>query len=190
METDNGIDEQQLIRQCQQKDKHAYGILVKRYMQRAYFAALGLVGSHESALDLSQEAFVRAYRSIKKLDPRRKFYTWYYQILRNLCFNYLRDRARHARTFSEIGQGVIESVVDQEQDTAAHLELAELQAALWNAMDTLKPHEREVIILKDFEQLTYKEIAEMLSCPIGTVMSRLFSARKSLKSRLEGYFDE
>jgi RNA polymerase sigma-70 factor (ECF subfamily) len=84
--------ERELIVRAQAGEAAAFGELVERYMRRAYFAALGLVGSSEDALDLSQEAFARAYRARKRIDPDRPFYTWFYQILRRLCFNFNRDR--------------------------------------------------------------------------------------------------
>ena len=190
MTKDDEIDERSIILRCQKGDKQIYGRLVEKYMKRAYFTALGLVGIHDGALDLSQDAFVRAYRSINKLDANRKFFTWYYQILRNLCFNYLRDNARHARPFSEIGDNQVDAIIDSSQDSSLEVEQNEMKEALWKAMDTLKPHEREIIMLKDFQEMSYKEIAESLDCPIGTVMSRLFTARQALKSKLESYFND
>lgn len=190
MEEDKEIDECSVILRCQKGDKQAYSMLVRKYMKRAYFTALGLVGSNEAALDLSQEAFVRAYGAIKKLDAERKFFTWYYQILRNLCFNYLRDRARQARLFSEIEQKQLNQIIDNSQDTIIQVEQDELKQVLWKAINLLKPQEREIIILKDFQEMSYKEIAESLACPLGTVMSRLYSARKTLKSKLKRYLDE
>ncbi len=184
------IDDRALIGRCQQGDKASFGQLVEKYMKRAYFTALGLVGDHEVALDLSQDAFVRAYRSIHKFDADRNFFTWYYQILRNLCFNYWRDHARHARPFSEIGNGEIESIIDLAQDSEKLAEQNEMKVALWRAMNELRPHEREIIVLKDFQELSYQQIAEALNCPIGTVMSRLFTARKALKQKLEHFFDD
>lgn len=186
----DAIDERSIILRCQNGDTQIYGRLVTKYMQRAYFTALGVVGVHESALDLSQEAFVRAFRSIQKLDANRKFFTWYYQILRNLCFNYLRDHARHACPFSELNADQLEQISDGSQDTSLRVEQDEMKEALWKAMDTLKPQEREIIILKDFQEFSYQQIAETLDCPVGTVMSRLYTARKALKSKLEKYFDE
>lgn len=183
-------DEHAIILRCQNGDRRSFGMLVEKHKKRAYFTALGLVGAHDSALDLSQEAFVRAYRSINKLDADRKFFTWYYQILRNLCFNYLRDSARHARPFSAIGDNQIDSIIDSSQDSAQQVEQNEMKAAVWKAMNELKPHEREIIILKDFQEMSYKEIAESMNCPIGTVMSRLFTARQALKSQLESYFND
>jgi len=179
------IDEKSVILRCQNGDKQAYGVLVKKYMKQAYFTALGLVGSHDNALDLSQEAFVKAFRSLDKFDANKKFYTWYYRILRNLCFNYLRDKARHARTFSEMGAGIFE-ILDKTQDVSQELEREEVKRAVWKGLAMLKEYEREIIILKDFQEMSYKKIAEILDRPIGTVMSRLYNARKALKVKLEG----
>ncbi|KAA3660568.1 MAG: hypothetical protein DWQ10_06400 [Calditrichaeota bacterium] len=178
--------ERELILRCQRGDKNAFGSLVKKYMQRAYYSALGFVGSHESALDLSQEAFVRAYRAIQRLDADRNFYTWYYTILRNLCLNFKRDKAKKARPFSEIGDNNLRTIADQSADTAYRAELHELQAAVWNALDRLTENEREIIILRDIQELAYNEIARILDIPIGTVMSRLYNARRSLRAQLDG----
>ena len=90
-------DDSELITRAKAGDTAAFGALVTRYMRQAYFSAIGLVGSREDALDLSQEAFARAFHARKTIDPDRPFYAWYYTILRRLCFNWLRDRrARRA----------------------------------------------------------------------------------------------
>lgn len=189
-ESGDADEERRLVLRSQAGDRHAYGLLVQRYMQRAYFVALGFIGSHQEALDMSQEAFVRAYRAIKRFDPERRFFTWYYQILRNLCLNARRDRARRSRRFSEIGETRIQQWPDGQADAQETLERAELREAVWKALDALEEQQREVIILKDFENLAYKDIAELLGCPIGTVMSRLYYARKALKTHLEAYFHD
>ena len=175
----------QAIKLCQTGDRAAYGYLVEQYKERAYYSALGIVRSHEAALDLSQDAFVRAFRHIKRFDTTKKFFTWYYQILRNLCLNFIRDKKKHARSFSEIDEYQISRLTDANEDASALAEQNELKKALWAAMDDLKSKEREIIMLKDFQDLAYKEIADILEIPIGTVMSRLFNARKALKAKLE-----
>ncbi|MCA9731348.1 MAG: sigma-70 family RNA polymerase sigma factor [Deferribacteres bacterium] len=184
--TNTLINERDLILRCQQGDKDAFGTLVKKYMQRAYYTALGFVGSHENALDLSQEAFVRAYRAIQRLDADRSFYTWYYTILRNLCLNFKRDKAKKARSFSEIGETSLRSIRDKDADTAHSVELSELQSAVWTALEKLTANEKEIIILRDIQELAYHEIAQTLDIPIGTVMSRLYNARRSLRAQLDG----
>lgn len=173
------------IRLCQNGSKQAYGYLVNRYAKRAYYTALGLVGSHDSAMDLSQDAFVRAFRRISSFKPGSRFYTWYYRILRNLCLNYIRDKNRHARSFSEYDAGILETISDPNADFSSRIEQKEQQSALWKALSQLKREEREIIVLKDFQNLSYKEIAECLNCPQGTVMSRLYHARQALKAAVE-----
>jgi len=178
-------DEGALILRCQAGEKQAYGELVNIYMKRAYYTALGLIGSPEAAMDLSQEAFIRAYRAIKRLDADKKFFTWYYRILKNLCLNYLRDRARHARPFSEVGETTLLKMSDQSEEASKQVERQETKEIVWDAINSLKPQEREIIILKDFQEHSYKEISELLDCPMGTVMSRLYNARQALKVKLE-----
>jgi RNA polymerase sigma-70 factor (ECF subfamily) len=159
-------------------------------MKHAYYIALGLVGSHDAAMDLSQEAFVRAFYSLENFNPERKFFTWYYQILKNLSFNYLRDHHRRAASFSEIGETAVSQLVDSSANLSQQVEQNELKEILWRGINTLKPPDREIIILKDFQEMSYKEIAEILKCPVGTVMSRLYNARKALKEFMEGYYHE
>jgi len=179
------VDEGALILRCQAGEKQAYGELVNKYMKRAYYTALGLIGSPEAAMDLSQEAFIRAYRAIKRLDADKKFFTWYYRILKNLCLNHLRDRAKHARPFSEVGETTLLRISDQSEDASKQVEQGETKEMVWDAINSLKPQEREIIILKDFQEHSYKEISELLDCPMGTVMSRLYNARQALKVKLE-----
>ncbi|MCI0694551.1 sigma-70 family RNA polymerase sigma factor [candidate division KSB1 bacterium] len=179
-----------LISRCQAGEVQAFGVLVEKYKQRAYYTALGLVGTHEDALDISQEAFVRAYRSVAKFQPHKSgFFTWYYKILRNLCSNFLRDRAKHARPFSEIDKSkkFLSEIIDENYDPTVIAERNELKDAVWRAISSLNAPEREIIMLRDFQEMSYKEIAETLDCPIGTVMSRLFNARKHLRKKLNGY---
>ncbi len=179
------IEEKALILRSQHGDKQAYGVLVNKYMKRAYVTALGFVGNHEGALDLSQEAFVRAYKAIGHFDAEKKFFTWFYRILKNLSLNFVRDRSNRARPFSEINETKLKTMRDNAQDTAALAEQNEQKELVWKAINALKANEKEIILLKDFQELSYKEIADILCCPLGTVMSRLYNARKSLKEKLE-----
>lgn len=176
--------ESELLIKAKNGDKNAYGKIVKNYMRRAYFAALSIVGSSEDAVDLSQEAFIKAYRALKKFDQEKKFYTWYYSILRNLCLNFLRNKKRHATNFSEI-YDLLESSKDENQDTENMIERNETRKIVWEAIWKLSPEDREIITAKDIVNASYEEIAELLQIPIGTVMSRLYYARKRLKKIIE-----
>ena len=176
-----------LVRRAQSGDTEAFGTLVERYMRRAYYAALGLVGSPEDARDLSQEAFARAFRHRKKIDPERPFYAWLYQILRRLCFNFNRDRRSRRDKLDEASEWLAEQadarVALPRPDRA--LEQAEARRRVLRAIESLPERDREVLVLKEFEGLKYREIADLVGIPIGTVMSRLYAARKRLAAALE-----
>lgn len=174
--------ERDLILRTRAGEKAAFGELVRRHMRRAYFSALGLIGSHEDALDLSQEAFVRAFRSRAKLDPERPFFAWLYQIVRRLCFNHTRDRGTRRRKLDEAEGWLVSQAQDRAvgQDPQGEIERREQTERLAEAIEGLGDRDREVLVLKEFEGLRYREIAELLEIPIGTVMSRLYSARRRL----------
>ncbi|MFZ1729528.1 MAG: sigma-70 family RNA polymerase sigma factor [Bacteroidota bacterium] len=177
------LNDDDLILRAQRGEKDAYGLLVRAYMQPAYYSALALVGSHDEAMDLSQQAFIRAWLAIRKFEIGRRFFTWYYRILRNLCLNRLRDRASQATPMAHFDH-VLE-VADDEQDPSVETDRALLRERVRSAMGELRPEEREIIVLRDFDDHSYAEIAELLECPLGTVMSRLYYARKNLKDLLE-----
>jgi RNA polymerase sigma-70 factor (ECF subfamily) len=178
--------EMTLIRRAQAGDAEAFGELVERHMRRAYFAALSLVGTREDALDLSQEAFARAYRARKSIDPARPFYAWLYQILRRLCFNFVRDRRAHTQKLDAAGAWLADEAASRAAPGPAQaFERTEARRLVAAAIEQLPPREREVLALKEFEGLAYKEIAELVGIPVGTVMSRLYAARERLAQVLE-----
>ena len=154
--------------------------LVKTNMKRAYFSALGFVGTHDVAVELSQQAFIRAYRSFRKFDQSKNFFTWYYKILKNLCLNYIRDSKKSKN------QDFLENIESKDDGINPQkiIEQEELKQIIQESLLSLSEAEREIIILKEFQNTTYKEIAELLNIPIGTVMSRLFYARKKLANKL------
>jgi RNA polymerase sigma-70 factor (ECF subfamily) len=176
-----------LVLRVRSGDRDAFGELVMRYMQRAYYAALGIVGSHDDALDLSQDAFVRAFRARGTLDPDRPFYPWLYQILRRLCFNHIRNQKTRRARLSEAATWLADTAQDRAAARAPDrdVERAELRERVEVALGTLAPHEREVLVMREFEGLKYREIADLLGIPIGTVMSRLYAARRALAAVLE-----
>lgn len=180
--------ERVLVQRAQAGDRRAFGELVTRHMRRAYYAALGLVGSHEDALDLSQEAFARAYRARANLDPDLPFYAYLYQIVRRLCFNFLRDSRTRRVRMEEATPWLMNQAGSKAAaaDPARSAERSEICALVQAAIERLSEREREVLVLKEFEGLRYREIAELLGIPIGTVMSRLYTARRNLAAELEG----
>lgn len=182
------VEERAALERCQRGDAQAFGVVVNMNMKRAYFAALGLVGNHADALDLSQEAFVRAYRAMPRFDLQQRFFTWYYRILRNLCLNHLRQRSRLRETDPNTELSALEDAQSDAfrdlADPAVLAERSDLTQHVWRAVARLKPEEREVFVLREVEDCSYAEIAERLEIPQGTVMSRLFHARQHLKDML------
>ena len=155
-------------------DKDAFAVIVARYTERAYRMALYILGSEQDAMDLSQDAFIRAYRNLKRFDSSRPFFPWFARILRNLCYNFFKHRKRNA-TYN------IEDFQIAEPTKGVGVET---RIVLNRALSELSFQDREIIGKFYFEGLSYAEIAEELDVPIGTVMSRLYYARKHLKDRL------
>ena len=182
----NQEDDALLVERARAGETGAFGVLVERYRGRAYGHALALVGSREDALDLSQEAFVRAFRACHLLDPGRPFYGWLYQILRRLCFNFLRDARTRARGMEDKATDwIVERARESGPDPEQALERADARRRVMAAIEQLPAREREVLVLREFEELKYREIAELVGIPVGTVMSRLYSARQRLAAALE-----
>jgi RNA polymerase sigma-70 factor (ECF subfamily) len=176
-----------LMRRASRGDRTAFGELVRRNMRRAYRAALGLVGSPDDALDLSQDAFARALRHAAKMDPARPFYPWYYAILRRLCFNFLRDRKNRQRLLDEAGAWLAEDLSggNPGENPEELLRREDARRIVAAALAGLPEAQREVLVLREFEGLKYREIADLLEIPAGTVMSRLYTARRALADALE-----
>jgi len=171
---------------CRSGSKDVFEAFVKRHMKDAYFIALGLVGNHEDALEISQEAFCRAYRNIKQLSSKGKFFPWFYQILRNLCFSHLRRRkVRQISSLEELEEDKIQTDVHDSFDPGVIAERNESKTRLWKAIGRLDNKHREVIILRHFQNLSYEEMSKILFCNQGTVTSRLYYARKRLKEILD-----
>ena len=180
----------ELIRRCQGGDKDAFGAVVKRYMKRAYYAALSLTGDHNEAMDLSQEAFVRTFRGIARFDTAQPFFPWYYRALRNLWIN----RGRKASRAHFVSISPKDDSTDPQLDLPSvddgpfvAIEKKEMSEALSREMNRLTPDKREILYLRHFENLSYRDIASTLDIPEGTVMSRLFAARQALRARMEKY---
>jgi len=181
------IDEGAIIRRCQGGDREAFSAIVQKYMKPAYYLALGYVGTPEDALDLSQDAFVNAFRHIRRFDPAKSFFPWFYSILKNLCMNHLNRRRRRR-------EDSIDAMAEEDGQVAipvetvspeAHAVRRDLEERIGEALARLRPKDREIILLQHFQDYSYREIAELLGIPIGTVMSRLYGARQALKRELE-----
>ena len=180
-------EERSFLERCKKGDREAFSFIVQKYMKPAYYVALGYVGTPEDALDLSQDAFVNAFRHIRRFDSTRSFFPWFYSILKNLCMNHLSRRKRRREDSidgmaEEDGQVAIPVVtVNPENEVVRR----DLETKIGIALLRLRPKDREIIILQHFQDFSYQQIADLLGIPIGTVMSRLYSARRALRLELE-----
>ncbi len=169
-----------LIRRCQAGDKQAFRGIVKKHAGAAVGVAFLLLGNYEDALEASQDAFVRAWRHIQRFDSRMAFYPWFASILHNLCVDRLRRHPK-AATFQLTDA---EAAPQVQSDPVLLAERSELRDRIWRTILQLSPSHREIIVMKHFQEMSYKSIAASLGIPIGTVMSRLYHARQALRQKL------
>ena len=170
-------------------DQTAYRGLVEKYQSRVFSMVYGMVRNREDARDITQEAFVKAYRNLEGFRLESSFYTWLYRIAMNLSIDHARKRKRREVSgfdesiASRDGDGGIDAIHHEESPGKA-LERKQLLGRIMDAMQKLSDDQREVILLREVEGLSYKEIADVMDIPEGTVMSRLFYARKRLQKLL------
>jgi RNA polymerase sigma-70 factor, ECF subfamily len=189
---DGPEDDWLLVRRVvDQADLHAFDLLVERHQDRVYGMIARLITDAESARDLTQETFLKAYKGLAGFAGGSSFYTWLYRIARNVVTSQLRHEAARPK---------ISASLDAEEGDRAPLRLVApgpgpdpVQAAmveerkklLLRALAALQPEFREIIVLRDFEDRSYEEIAELLDLPDGTVRSRLHRARAELRDKLK-----
>ncbi|MBI3637754.1 MAG: sigma-70 family RNA polymerase sigma factor, partial [Candidatus Rokubacteria bacterium] len=180
-------DDQALIERCRRGDLAAFEPLVEKYRQRVWRLAYNYLRDREEAWDVAQDAFIRAWQALPSFRGQSAFYTWLFRIVVNVATDRARQRAARGRAFGT------ERVPDEEwertmvepgvaaDDTATRVEQRE---KIIRALAALPEHHRAIIMLSDLEGLSYREIAEVLEIPMGTVMSRLHNARKRLRAVL------
>lgn len=176
-------DEQELLAQAQGNDHKAYGLLVGRYQQSVFAVCYRLLGQRQDAEDATQEAFIRAHRSLAGFDSQRPFGPWLRQIATNVCYDLLRQRTMAIIPLSDEQEWLADGAggwrATEQQQIAW-----ERQQQIWQAIQALPPHYRVIIELRHFQELSYADIATQLDLPLNTVKSHLLRARKLLLERL------
>ena len=179
----------EIVRAVLDGDAAAYRGLVERYQNRIYGVCFGMTRNREDARDMAQEAFVKAYRNLNRFRFGSSFYTWLCRIAMNVSIDHLRRmRVRRTEALEENddggdGDGVIH-VAHHRGDPGKNLERKRLHGRILDALGELPEEQRQAVVLREMEGLSYKEIAEVMGIPEGTVMSRLFYARKKLQAAL------
>lgn len=177
-----------LVQAAQKGDMVAFEELVARHRDKMYARALSMVRNEEEAIDLSQEAWVKAWQRLKQFHLDASFATWMTRITINLCLDHLRKRKRQRAESIELmdeeSGGVERQMPPVTVNPTEGLERSELRARIDEAMAKLSYEHRTVLVLHEFEEMEYKNIAKVMECSIGTVMSRLFYARRRLAGLL------
>ena len=181
-------EDRELLEAVRAGDATAYRGLVEKYQNRVYSMVYGMVRNREDARDITQDAFVKAYNNLDSFRLESSFYTWLYRIAMNLAIDFLRKSKRRPTTeFDETIATRDEGGIDEVHNTLsprAALERKQLYDRIMSAMQKLPDDQRQVILLRELEGLSYREISDVMDIPEGTVMSRLFYARKKLQKLL------
>jgi RNA polymerase sigma-70 factor (ECF subfamily) len=190
------VSELDLVKRCQAGDAEAFDELVVRYRTRVFGMIYNMVHSEQDAWDLAQDSFLKAWKSIKRFRGQSSFYTWIYRIVMNVTIDWLRKKQVKAGG-AEFDDAIQLKEVDPASKTmpkadalpSENLEQREIRAEIDKAIAQLSPEHRAVILMKEIDGMQYHEIAEALGCSIGTVMSRLFYARKKLQNLLRDCYE-
>jgi RNA polymerase sigma-70 factor (ECF subfamily) len=184
----SSADDAALVRSAQRGDTGAFEELVARHRDKIYARAISMMRNEEDAIDLSQEAWVKGWQRLEQFQGEASFTTWMTRIVINLCLDELRkQKRRRAESVEELDEesgGVERQMPVVTVNPTERLERGELRARIDRAMDQLSYEHRTVLVLHEFEEMEYKLIAKTMGCSIGTVMSRLFYARRKLAALL------
>jgi len=178
-----------LVTRSQAGDMEAFDELVTRYRGKIYAMTVNMIHNEADAWDLAQDTFVKAWKALPKFQARSNFYTWLYRISHNVTYDWLRKKQNWVEK-SEFDDSIQSNQIDKSAPTSPrdmarpdeNAERMELKESIREAISQLSPDHRSVILLKEVEGLRYEEIAERIGCTTGTVMSRLFYARKKLRT--------
>lgn len=198
----NKPSHEELLAACQKGSEDAFSELFEQYHKRVLHVAYRLCGNIQEAEDITQEVFLKVFKGISNFHAAATFFTWLYRITVNLCLDKKRKRQRRekydANAGLDSGSNNFDQAVSNESTHALDQEIwqDELQEMLQRALNKIKPKLRTVIVLKDIEGLSYREVAQIVDCSEGTISSRLNRGRKQLKNILsqlgidEAYFQE
>ena len=184
----NNLLDAELVKRVQAGDTVAFDILVQKYQHKVVNLVGRFVSDQTECYDITQDAFIKAYRAIGKFRGDSQFYTWLYRIAANTAKNYLASRARKSPTYSvdvddaEHFEG--ESGLKEYATPENLLLTEEIKSTVFKAIEALPDDLKSAITLREIEGLSYEEIAEVMGCPIGTVRSRIFRARDVIDKEL------
>ena len=174
------VEDADLIRQATQGNVESFNLLVSRWEKRVYNYLLRITANREDALDLTQDAFLKAYQNLRKLDDPGRFAPWLYRIAHNEAYSMFRKR-KPETDVDEIEPEATETKITVGGSAVFPIELS---LAVASALDRLSTDQREAVVLKIYQGFKFEEMAEILSCPVSTIKSRLYTALELLKIEL------
>lgn len=181
--------DQELVRRVQQGDKKAFDVLVMKYQQRIAKLVSRYIRDQDEVLDVTQEAFIKAYRALANFRGESAFYTWLYRIAINTAKNYLVAQGRRPpATDVDADEAVYVEGGSRLSDTDTPEKLVqrdEIERVIYETIDALPEELRTAITLREMEGLSYEEIAITMDCPVGTVRSRIFRAREAIEAKMK-----
>jgi RNA polymerase sigma-70 factor, ECF subfamily len=180
--------DRQLVERVQRGDKRAYDLLVLKYQHRIVSLVSRYMRDQDEVLDVTQEAFIKAYRALPGFRGDSAFYTWLYRIAINTAKNYLVSKSRRPPdTDIDVDQGEYQEVglaLSDIENPENSLARDQLQAVVYKAIDDLPEELKVAVTLREFEGLSYEEIAGVMDCPVGTIRSRIFRAREAIEKKI------
>ena len=180
--------DQRLVLRVQHGDKRAFDVLVLKYQQRIASVVSRYLRDQDEVGDVTQEAFIKAYRALANFRGDAQFYTWLYRIAINTAKNHLVAKSRRPpNTDKDISDGEFSEnsvVLETEDQPETLLARDQLQTVILAAVEDLQEDLRTALMLREFDGLSYEEIAEIMACPVGTVRSRIFRARETIEKKM------
>jgi len=186
------VDDRELVESARKGDRDAFRTLFERYHRRAYALAFGVLRHPDDALDVVQDAFIKAHKYLDKFEGNSSFYTWLYRIVMNLAIDHLRKHRRAKPV--ELDEQHLEEGAAAGDDALLPKFLGgnpgralldkEIRARIDQALGELSENHRAVLVMRELEGMSYEEMAQAMGCSKGTIMSRLFHARKNMQKRL------
>lgn len=179
-----------LVQHAKKGDREAYRELVQRYQKRVFGILFGMLRSREDAMELTQDVFIKVYQRIKDFEEKSSFYTWVYRIAFNLAIDFRRREWKKVHTeyddAVEQDGAADDGILNRERiNPEQELQSRELGEQIRRALETLPDEQKQVLLLREVEGLSYQEMADSMGCSIGTIMSRLFYARKKMQAQLK-----
>lgn len=174
-------EDQPVIEKVLAGDLKAFEILVRKYQKRIYYVALRMTKNHDIADELAQESFVKAYMGLSGFQKGKGFYAWLYRITVNHVLNFIKHAKFSVSLDSPGNRAFLENIPESPEQLNRLVDREELQR-FQKALDELPPNQRMIFMLRTYDELSYEQIAEIMGCSVGTVMSRLFRARSKIKT--------